>query len=637
MESEARERTDINPDIIDNGRNRNSEGQNGRNNYYNGKNSFVRGDKRYMKECTVTIEGIDSKRVKAYDVIKAIEIVTGLNSVLAVVDSDALSYEVTLDSKENAVKLLSGIEINDRDYNCSLIFSDTTVVSFMKLPSYIEDWELKDKLTSKGIKLVSPIFRRAVSGTDVADGTRFVKCKFPPGFVSLPWTTGFKIGSSIKYYRVVHNNQAKVCSLCMSPEHIQRNCPHYECNGCGLQGHYERRCRAFRCTDCHELPLKCKCEKNNDNSHPSQNDDRHQRPWRSNRYEGGFGSPPKCDRCDVYPCQCSAECNLCNGDPCVCPCPTCGQGECRCELDKDDDMSIRTMSNGDIGTTDDEEETIEEDGKESRQDNPEGQKSDEHIVKVDVHVENVPNVTDVTDVAYSREKSGDEVEEKSGDEDDDSEVIINVKTNDNGHDSEDSDTHLKEIDVESQHSVVMDTLEEDVVSGAETGKDKMEVVEDSRKRKLEVNVIDSDDNGSGSEVEDREADDCDDIREVLRAGGDIIDGKKIKINGDCVLSGDVLPPDENDNVLNGNEDIGTSDGDKEVTTEGVSDMVMSSACSDVESESTHETNGELDSLSRNDLRKQRKKEKQLERRSRLKITPNLKGKHCRNSSSSKEN
>jgi hypothetical protein len=47
--------------------------------------------------------------------------------------------DVTLDSKENAVKLLHGIEINDVEYNVSLIFSDTTVVSFMKLPSYIED------------------------------------------------------------------------------------------------------------------------------------------------------------------------------------------------------------------------------------------------------------------------------------------------------------------------------------------------------------------------------------------------------------------------------------------------------------------------------------------------------------------
>jgi hypothetical protein len=96
-------------------------------------------------------------------------------------------------------KLLHGIEINDVEYNVSLIFSDTTVVSFMKLPSYIEDEDIISKLQAKGIKLVSPVYRRAIPGTQVADGTRFVKCVFPPGFVALRSSFSFFLPCSLLF------------------------------------------------------------------------------------------------------------------------------------------------------------------------------------------------------------------------------------------------------------------------------------------------------------------------------------------------------------------------------------------------------------------------------------------------------
>jgi hypothetical protein len=38
-------------------------------------------------------------------------------------------YNVTLDSKENTMKLLNGVEIDGKDYDCSLVFSNNTVVS----------------------------------------------------------------------------------------------------------------------------------------------------------------------------------------------------------------------------------------------------------------------------------------------------------------------------------------------------------------------------------------------------------------------------------------------------------------------------------------------------------------------------
>jgi hypothetical protein len=263
------------------------------------KQSYVTNRNSYTRDSTIRIEGLQITKGEAIKVIEETEAITGLNTVLAVVDNvDSGTCDVTLDSKENAVKLLHGIEINDVEYNVSLIFSDTTVVSFMKLPSYIEDEEIISKLQAKGIKLVSPVYRRAIPGTQVADGTRFVKCVFPPGFVALPWTIGFKQGSTTKYYRVVHNNQTKVCSLCMSAEHVQRQCPHFICKRCGEQGHTKRRCHTKECIRCKEFPLNCRCCENDESDehydgrchYDDHNGDRHGNDGIGN----GYGRPYHC-------------------------------------------------------------------------------------------------------------------------------------------------------------------------------------------------------------------------------------------------------------------------------------------------------------------------------------------------------
>jgi hypothetical protein len=78
------------------------------------------------------------------------------------------------------------------------IANPTITIARASIAQWLEHWSCK-----------------AIPGTQVADGTRFVKCVFPSGFVALPWTIGYKQGTTTKYYRVVHNNQTKVCSLCM--------------------------------------------------------------------------------------------------------------------------------------------------------------------------------------------------------------------------------------------------------------------------------------------------------------------------------------------------------------------------------------------------------------------------------------
>ncbi|VDI63785.1 Hypothetical predicted protein [Mytilus galloprovincialis] len=77
-----------------------------------------------------------------------------------------MSYDITLDSKQTAFRLVQeGIDIANNEYQVSMLHSDITVVSIMQLPSFISDDDIRSKLVSKGVKIVSPIYRRAIPGT----------------------------------------------------------------------------------------------------------------------------------------------------------------------------------------------------------------------------------------------------------------------------------------------------------------------------------------------------------------------------------------------------------------------------------------------------------------------------------------
>jgi hypothetical protein len=116
------------------------------------KENYVTGYKQYSKECTIRINYISTESIRAISVVKAVEEITGLNSVLAVV-RDSNSYNVTLDSKENTMKLLNGVEIDGKDYDCSLVFSNNTVVSFMYIPAFMTHIS-SDRHFSKNVKQV---------------------------------------------------------------------------------------------------------------------------------------------------------------------------------------------------------------------------------------------------------------------------------------------------------------------------------------------------------------------------------------------------------------------------------------------------------------------------------------------------
>ncbi|KAL6108122.1 uncharacterized protein ACO6RY_18729 [Pungitius sinensis] len=113
-------------------------------------------------------------------------------------------------------RLMDGVMIGETRILARDIQTDEMVVSFLALPIYLEDKEITEKLREWGVKAVSGIRRRMWPGTDVADGTRFVKVKFTDTVKSLPYSTKFNVVGGAEHFRVIHDRQVKVCAYASS-------------------------------------------------------------------------------------------------------------------------------------------------------------------------------------------------------------------------------------------------------------------------------------------------------------------------------------------------------------------------------------------------------------------------------------
>ena len=217
--------------------------------------------KKYDENATVKVDNIGTEQIGAVAVILAAEEICGKNTVLAVVPDKERkdSYEITMDTVENACLLTNGLTIGGLEFDCSLVHSDSITVSFLYVPAYIKDKVILDKLREKNITIVSQVYRHTYPGTQVADGTRLVKVQFPPGMVSLAWSMAFDVQGRRRYFKVVHNRQRKVCSECFSPDHVFKECPNIKCRKCGQLGHMQRECRNKRCVMCGNFPHECMC------------------------------------------------------------------------------------------------------------------------------------------------------------------------------------------------------------------------------------------------------------------------------------------------------------------------------------------------------------------------------------------
>lgn len=124
------------------------------------------------------------------------------------------------------------------------------VVSFKHLPVYLANEEILSKLERWGVFPISKIKRRLYPGTNIEDGTRFVKNRFPEEMVSLPYSTKIETAEAPQHFRVMHTNQVKTCRLCMSSENVMKERPEFRCFKCDERGHFARTCTAVSGPDC---------------------------------------------------------------------------------------------------------------------------------------------------------------------------------------------------------------------------------------------------------------------------------------------------------------------------------------------------------------------------------------------------
>lgn len=196
------------------------------------------------KELVVNVEIDGPDQISMIELLKAVDITCG--RVLGCRAKEPKKWELTMGNIRGKERLLDGFKIKSSRILASEVIRNIRVVSFLNLPLYVTDEQIKAKLQQWGVEPASDIRRRKWTGTDVFDGTRYLKVKFPDQITSLPYSTKFETLEGLEYFRVLHDQQVKVCRLCLQPGHILRDCPEFFCFKCKKQGHYARECEQHR-------------------------------------------------------------------------------------------------------------------------------------------------------------------------------------------------------------------------------------------------------------------------------------------------------------------------------------------------------------------------------------------------------
>lgn len=108
-------------------------------------------------------------------------------------------------------------------------------------------------------------------GTNIADGTCFLKVKFNNRVQSLLYSAKFEIAMDPKHFRVIQvYRQVRVCRMCLQPGHISQECPEFSCHKCRVQGHYTKECEQKqnvthdKCGNCLNQTSDCTCNYSED-------------------------------------------------------------------------------------------------------------------------------------------------------------------------------------------------------------------------------------------------------------------------------------------------------------------------------------------------------------------------------------
>ncbi len=129
--------------------------------------------RNYEKQLTVLVEIEGEDRITMMEVLKKVREECGV--VIGCRYKTPREYELTMEEERGKEKILDGLKIKNSRVVAKEISSTEMVVSFLGLPTYIQDEEILRKLVEWGVTAVSRIKRRMWPGTDIADGTRFLK------------------------------------------------------------------------------------------------------------------------------------------------------------------------------------------------------------------------------------------------------------------------------------------------------------------------------------------------------------------------------------------------------------------------------------------------------------------------------
>lgn len=221
-------------------------------------------NEQFSKEKTVLVgcpvDGFGA--VEAEMIIDEIEKKCGVGSVVACVPKNGVGYEVVLRERKMMESVIGELSLNGKKCAVNELEASFKYVSILNLSMYVSDREIIDRFSKIGVEIVSPIKKhRMKSKNNVFDGTRIFKVKLPPNMASIPYSMKFSVNEKeTAYYRVIHNQQVKVCSGCFSSEHIYKDCPEFKCFECGQQGHISRKCLKNKCAFCFRKKDYCNCK-----------------------------------------------------------------------------------------------------------------------------------------------------------------------------------------------------------------------------------------------------------------------------------------------------------------------------------------------------------------------------------------
>ncbi|KAK0135241.1 Gag polyprotein [Merluccius polli] len=198
----------------------------------------------YGEELTVDVEVEGKEVITMMDLLREVKKVCG--GVVGCRVKGDRSFEITMRDERGRSRLIDGIRVKGAMVHARDIVKNELVVSFINLPVYLKEKIIIEKLEEWGVKPMSAIKRRMWPGTDIADGTRYLKVKFNEEVRSLPYSVKFETLRGAEYFRVIHDRQIRVCRLCIKPGHIFRECPEFKCFKCNKTGHYARECEGRR-------------------------------------------------------------------------------------------------------------------------------------------------------------------------------------------------------------------------------------------------------------------------------------------------------------------------------------------------------------------------------------------------------